>query len=126
MGNVSKITSFKWEENVFSINEKLKKFIKSIKTYDEESNIGYIFEADVEYPRNLYDFHNGLPFLPERMKILKCSKLLCNLYDKKNYVVRLKALKQALNHGLTVKKVHRLIQFNEKTWLITYIDMDTK
>ena len=60
------------------------------------------------------------------MKILKCSKLLCNLYDKKNYVVRLKALKQALNHGLTVKKVHRLIQFNEKTWLITYIDMDTK
>ena len=53
MGNVSKITSFKWEENVFSINEKLKKFIKSIKTYDEESNIGYIFEADVEYPKNL-------------------------------------------------------------------------
>ena len=49
MGNVSNITSFKWEENVFSINEKLKKFIKSIKTYDEESNIGYIFEADVEY-----------------------------------------------------------------------------
>ena len=80
MGNVSNITSFKWEENVFSINEKLKKFIKSIKTYDEESNIGYIFEADVEYPRNLYDFHNDLPFLPERMKILKCSKLLCNLY----------------------------------------------
>ena len=64
--------------------------------------------------------------MPERMKILKWSKLLCNLYDKKNYVVRLKALKQALNHGLTVKKIHRLIQFNEKTWLITYIDMDTK
>ena len=51
-------------------------------------------------------------------------QFVCNFYA--NYVVRLKALKQALNHELTIKKVHRLIQFNEKTWLITYIDMDTK
>ena len=51
-------------------------------------------------------------------------QFVCNFYG--NYVVRLKALKQALNHELTIKKVHRLIQFNEKTWLITYIDMDTK
>ena len=84
MGNVSKITSFKWEENVFSINEKLKKFIKSIKTYDEESNIGYIFELDVKCPKNLCGFHNDLPFLLERMKINKCSKLVCNLDDKKS------------------------------------------
>ena len=50
------------------------------------------------------------------MKIKKCSKLVCNLYDKTNYVVHIRASKQALNHGLVLKKVHRVIQFNEKTW----------
>ena len=42
---------------------------------------------DVEYPNNLNYLHSDLPFLPERMKINKCSKLVRNLYDKNNYVV---------------------------------------
>ena len=45
-----------------------------------------------------------LPFLPERMKINKCNKLVCNLYDKINYVIHIRALKQASNHGLISKK----------------------
>ena len=60
--------------------------------------------VDVEYPKNLHDLHSDLPFLPERMKINKCSKLVCNLYDKNNYVVHIRSLKQALNHGLILKK----------------------
>ena len=48
------------------------------------------------------------------MKIGKCKKLVCNLYDKKNYVVHKRSLKQALNHGLILKKVHRVIQFNQE------------
>ena len=44
---------------------------------------GYIFEVDVEYPKDLHDLHSDLPVLPERMKINKCNKLVCNLYDKK-------------------------------------------
>ena len=44
---------------------------------------GYIFDADVEYPKNVHDLHSDLPFLPERMKINKRNKLVCNLYDKK-------------------------------------------
>ena len=43
----------------------------------------YVLEVDVEYPKNLHDLHSDLPFLPERLKIDKCSKLVCNLYDKK-------------------------------------------
>ena len=70
--------------------------------------------------------HSDLPFLPERMKINKCNELVCNLHDKNNYVVYIRSLKQALNHGLIFKKVHRLIQFNQEAWLKEYIDMNTK
>ena len=74
----------------------------------------------------LQNLHNDLPFLPERMKINKCNKLVCNLYDKKGYVVHIRALKQSLNHRLVLKKVHRIIQFNQKIWLKQYIDMNSK
>ena len=45
---------------------------------------------------------------------------------KKNYVIQIRALEQALNHRLLVKKVHRIIQFNQKEWLKPYIDLNTK
>ena len=48
------------------------------------------------------------------MKINKCSKLLCNLYDKNNCVVHIRSLTQALDHGLILKKVRRVIQFNQE------------
>ena len=97
-----------------------------IKNYDEDSDKGYILEVDVKYPENLHGFHEDLPFLPERMKIGKCKKLVCNLYDKKNYVVHIRSLKQALNYGLILKKVRREIQFNQEAWLKPYIDMNTE
>ena len=97
------IERFKWVEDMLVINEKLKKSIKITKNYNQESDIRYIFEVDIKYPKTLHDFYKHLPFLPERMKINKCSKLICNFYGKKN-VVHLKALKQALNYGLIVKK----------------------
>ena len=47
-----------------------------IKNYDEDSGKGYIFEVDVEYPKNLHDLDTDLPFLPEITNINKCSKLV--------------------------------------------------
>ena len=91
------------EKNVSKFNGEL------IKNYDEDSNKGYILEVDVEYPKDLHNLHSDLPFLSERMKIKKCNKLVCNLFDEKEYVFNLRALKQALNHGLIFKKVHRVI-----------------
>ena len=67
-----------------------------------------------------------LPFFPKRMKINKCSKLVCHLYDKNNYLVHIRSLKQALNHGLILKNFHRVIQFNQEAWLKKYIDMNTE
>ena len=60
------------------------------------------------------------------MKIDKWNKLVCNMYNKKDYVIHIRSLKQALNHGLILKKVHRVIQFNQKAWLNPYIDMNTE
>ena len=51
---------------------------------------------------------------------------MCNLLNKKKCVVHIKSLKQALNHGLKLKKVHRIIEFNQKAWLKPYIDMNTE
>ena len=60
------------------------------------------------------------------MKIDKCKKLVCNLLNKKKYVVHINSLKQGLNHGLKLKKIHRVIEFNQKAWLKPYIDMNTE
>ena len=60
------------------------------------------------------------------MKNDKCKKLVSNLCNKKKYVVHIRSLKQALNHGLQFKKVHRIIEFNQEAWLKPYIDMNTE
>ena len=70
--------------------------------------------------------HKELPFLPERKKLEKVQKLVCSIEDKEKYVIHIRALKQALNNGLKLKKVHRIIKFQQKVWLRSYIDMNTK
>ena len=72
------------------------------------------WEVDVKYPKRLHELHRDLPFLSERMEVNKCEKLVCNLFNKKKYVVHINALKQALNHGLKLKKIHRVIEFNQE------------
>ena len=116
------VNGFRWLDSD-EINEINEEFIKN---YNENDKKGYILEVDVKYPKELHDVLSDLPFSPERMEINKCKKLVCNLYDKKKYVVYIKALKQALNHGLKLKKIHRAIEFNQKAWLKPYIDINTE
>ena len=114
------VDGFKWKQNMRKCNEEF------INNYDEESDKGYIFEVNVKYLENLHDLHCDLPFLPEKMKIKKCSKFVCNFYDKNNYVVHIRSLKQTLDHGLVLKKAHRVNQFNQEVRLKEYIDMNTE
>ena len=72
------VNGFKWVNDVSEINEEF------IKNYDKNSDKSYILEVDIKYPRKLHDLHSDLPFLPKRMKIDKCKKLVCNLSNKKN------------------------------------------
>ena len=123
------VSGFKWKKNMSKFTEEF------IKNYDEDRDNEYIPEVDVNYgkaeskgryPEKLHDLHSDLPFSPERMKIDKCKKLICNLYSKKKYFVHIRSLKQALNQGLILKKVYRVIQSNQEAWLKPYIDMNTE
>ena len=65
-------------------------------------------------------------FYPKEKKVEKVEKFICSIEDKEKYVIHIRALKQALNHDLKLKKVHRAIQFNQKSWLKPYIDMNSE
>ena len=73
--------------------------------------IDELLEVNVGYSKGLHENHNELPFLTERMKIGRVEKLVPNFTDKNGYVVHIKALNQALKHGLNLNKVHRVIEF---------------
>ena len=113
------IKGFKWIDYVERIDEEF------IKEYNEINDKGYVIEADVDYPQEVHDLHSDMPSLPERMVISKTKKLVCNLHNKKNYVANINMLKQALSHGLKLKKVHRVIEFEQEACLKKYIDFNT-
>ena len=87
---------------------------------------GYLLEVDVSYPKELHNPHNDLPFMCERMEINGIEKLVANFRDKKNYVIHIQALNQALQHGLRLDRIHRAIEFDQSPWLKTYIDFNTQ
>ena len=113
------VNNFEWIKDTSQLNEYFKK------SYNEESDEEYCLKVDVQYLEKIHELHNDLPILPERMKIEKIEKLAANLHDKTEYAIRMRNLKQTLNHRLAFKKVHRVIIFNQNVWLKPYIDIDT-
>ena len=116
------VDGFKWVDDL-SIDLFTEDFIKS---YDEEGDVGYLLVVDIEYPKTLRMLHSDLPFLPDRMKVNKVKKLVCYVTDKENYSIHIFALKQALNHGLKLIRVHSVISFRQEAWLKPYIDSNTE
>ena len=114
------INSFKWVKSLSGFDERF------IKNYNENSDIGYFLEINIDYLKELFNLHKDLPFLPERKKLINAKNLFVVQKTKKKYVVHIRTLKQALSHGLILKKVHRGIKFNQRAWLKSYIDMNTK
>ena len=94
-----------------------------IKNYDENGNIGYFFEVDIDYLKELFNLHKDLPFLPESRKEKKVEKLICSIENKEKYVIHIRSLKQPLINGLKFEKVHKTIQFKQKAWLKVYINI---
>ena len=114
------VDRLKWVDDLSMFTEDF------IKNYDEEGNVGYLLVVDIEYPKTLRMLHSDLAFLPDRMKVNKVKKLVCNVTDKENYSIHIVALKQALNHGLKLIRVHSVISSRQEAWLKPYIDSKTE
>ena len=132
---------FKMLDNVQNVN-----VIELLSNPNQD--IGYIFKVDLEYPTHLHDAHSDLPLAPERFtveeemlsefqtkmhqklfnneKYKTTPKLIPNLYDKKGYIIHEATLKQCLDLGLRVTKVHNIVEFKQSTWLKDYIDFNTQ
>ena len=93
------VNNFRWIDYTSHFYENL------IKNYSEESDEGYSLEVDVQYLEKLHELHTGLSFLPERMKIRNVKKLVVNLHNKTKYMIHIRNLKQASNHGLVLIKL---------------------
>jgi len=110
------VGGFKWMND---------KDFENRREFSDQERKGCILEVDLEYPKKLHDLHNEYPLAPERMIVNKVEKLITNLRDKKKYVVHYQNLKQYLDLGLKLKKIHRGITFNENAWLKAYIELNT-
>ena len=108
---------FKW------IDVNKSKVIKLLQKKD--TNQGFIFEVDLDYPNTLWDSHNDYPLAPEKLKVDKIEKLICSFLPKKHYVVHYKNLKQYLKKGMILKKVHRGIKLYQSPWMEPYIRKNT-
>ena len=115
------VNSFEQIKHTSHFNEDFQKK----KNYNKESDEGYFLEVDVHYPEKLHELHNDLPFLSERMKFGKIKKLVTNLHETE-YIIHIINSKQALNHGLVLKNVHRVIKFNQEDRLKRYIKIIKK
>ena len=117
------LNNFEWVEDIYEFDESF------TKSYNEESDEGYFFDGDMQYLENLHNLHNDLPVLSQKMKIEQVEKLVPKLHDKEEYVIHIRNLEQVLNHGLVLKKVHRVFnrvhKFKQEAWLKPCIDVNT-
>ena len=87
---------------------------------------GYIFEVDLEYPKELWKSHNDYPLAPERVKVDGVEKLICHFKPRLNYVVHYVNLRQYLEMGMVLTAVHKGISFNQSPWMEPYIRKNTE
>ncbi|XP_071057310.1 uncharacterized protein [Onthophagus taurus] len=117
------VSSFKWLDDTQILNF-------NFNNISDTSDYGYILYVDIEYPEYLHDTHNDLPFLCENIlppngRCESDKRLIPNLFNKTNYVVHYRNLKQAVANGLKVSKINRVLSFRQSIWLKSYIDKNT-
>lgn len=107
---------------------------------------GAFLEVDLDYPMELHNRHNYYPLAPVKRsvsedEISEYSKLLNEyssskhdsvnamllqtLEPRRNYITYYKNLIFYLKHGLVLKKVHKIIEFDEYPIMRSYIELNT-
>ena len=120
--------------------EDLEDLVKNLVDVPADSDIGYILEVDLKYPKHLHDAHNCYPLAADHMtvdremlstyqqerypKFGKIAKLVPNLFDKSKYVCHYVNLKLYTSLGMVVTRVHRAIKFKQSAWLAGYINLN--
>lgn len=137
--------AFKWENAPWS-HTLARSTVDWIKNIPADSEIGYVFEVDMDYPEHLHDLHNDYPLAVENLRVNNeelsdyqrelltyvpstcggVDKLIGTLKSKKNYVVHYRNLQLYLDLGLKLTAVHRCLSFEQSAWLKPYIDLNTK
>ena len=116
---------FKWMKDITleKVDEILDKTNHSMSNNGKK---GYIFEVDLEYPKNLWEKHNDYPLAPENIKVNGVEKLICHFKPRKNYVVHYRNLRLYLEMGMKITAVHRGISFYRSPWMEPYIRKNTE
>ena len=127
-----------FDESIYK-DKTIEQFIEILMDIKSDSDKGMILEVDIDYPIDLHDLHNDFPLLPLNRKVDQselsefqkkliekkfspCNKLVLDLKDKKNYVIHYRMLQFAIKAGLKLRNVHRIITFNQKPFMKSYID----
>ena len=128
---------FKWLKNVDGFD---------VSSISKKSPIGYILEADLEYPDELHALHNDYQLVPEKLAISydmqsdyckksadkyeikfgDVKKSIPNLGNKTNYVLHYRNLQLCLSLGMRLTKIHRVLKFKQSDWTKKYIDFNTE
>merc|ERR1712168_1643433 len=109
----------------------------------DQADKGFFFEVDLDYPEELHDLHDTYPLAPEHVKVndgmlstyqqqlaedlgvkIGGDKLCLTLSPKTKYICHYRNLKQYIELGLKITKVHRILKFNQGPWLKEYIDLN--
>ena len=119
----------------------------NLQNISKDSKKGYILEVDLEYPRELHDSHNCYPLAPLHKKIQKeelspysqrlwkelngenqgviTEKLILTLANKEHYILHYRNLQLYVELGMSVKKIHRILEFDQSPWLRGYIEFNS-
>ena len=112
----------------------------------DDSEKGYVLEVDLEYPRELHDEHDAYPLAPERLQVCpewmsqyqidlnedlgrsssEVEKLVPSLRNKTKYTLHYRNLKLYLSLGMRLTKIHRIIEFDQRPWMASYIALNTE